>query len=609
MSVTSAPDLRADPPGAPGEVETGVRRRGTETPSPARRARAQASRLASGAAWPAFWLVLLVVLVVPTACFLILALSPRLFDQGSSWFTFSAFGRAFSGITVQGILDSVLVSSSAALLAGGAGGGLAWVIQRTTVPGRRLWTLGLWVVLLVPSYIVAVGWQVVLGRGGILSSLHLFSASLQNLFFGPVGYTLVLAIKGVPFAYLAIAGPLAGLSRSYDEAARVHGASRAATLRVVVPLLAPAVFAAIVVVFAESISDFGTAAVIAPTSHFPVATYSLYTALASYPADFGLAAVIGWVLVGAVALALFIQNRFTAGRSYAVLGGRSRFAAPQRLGRRGQVLALGAVAVFFAAALVVPILGAIGSSLLEPFTSFSPAHMTFQAYHDIFGSSAFGSPLALSFKMAVINAFAVVVVAAVIARRLAGRRKGAVAHLLDITVLAAIALPGLVMASGYIFAYNLPFLSDIGIHLYGSLLLLAMAYLAGALPSTSRVLMGPMAQVQGSLLSAARVHGAGPATSWRTGVIPLLAPSLVWAWLLTFASTFLELPASELLAPPGTKPVSVAIIQVLNKSDLFRGTALSVVALGIDFGVIVVVTLAFRLLAPAGWKRTGSRIV
>jgi iron(III) transport system permease protein len=135
-----------------------------------------------------------------------------------------------------------------------------------------------------------------------------------------------------------------------------------------------------------------------------------------------------------------------------------------------------------------------------------------------------------------------------------------------------------------------------------------MAYLAGALPSTSRILVGPMAQVQGSLLAAARVHGATTATAWRKGVLPLLAPSLVWAWLLTFATTFLELPASELLAPPGVKPVSVAIVQVLNKSDLFRGTALSVVALLIDLAMIVVVTVGFRLLTPKGWRKVGARV-
>jgi iron(III) transport system permease protein len=567
------------------------------------------ARAAEWLGWPVFWLVLVLVLLVPTACFLLLAVSPRLFGQGTQWFTLSAFPQALQGIALRGIVDSLVVGVLAAVIAATVGAVLALVIQRTTVPGRRFWTLGVWAVLLVPSYIVAVGWQVVLDRGGILSSLGFYSATLNHLFFGPAGYTLILAIKGVPFAYFAIAGPLAGLSRSYEEAARVHGAGRWVTLRAIGPILLPALCAALIIVFAESISDFGTAAVIAPNANFPVATYTLYTSLSAYPADFATAAVIGWVLVLAVSLALFVQSRFLKGRSFAVLGGRSRFAQPQPLRPSARAAAITFIVGFFTVALVVPILGAVASSLLIPFATFSPAHLTLSAYRGLFGSSAFGAPLALSFKMALTNACITLVVAAVIARRLASRQVGLMGRVLDLTLLAAIALPGLVLAAGYIFAYNLPFLSNLGIHLYGTLFLLGMAYLAGALPSVSRVLMGPMAQVQGTLLSAARVHGSGPLASWRKGVLPLLAPSLIWAWLLTFATTFLELPASELLAPPGQKTVSVAIVQVLNKSDLFRGTALSVAALGIDLAVIVVVTVAFRLLAPRGWKRIGARVV
>lgn len=557
--------------------------------------------------WPLFWLALVLVLLVPTACFLVLSVSPRLFGQGASWFTLASFREALRGLTLEGMGDSVLVGALASVSATGVAGGLAWVMQRTTFPGRRLWNVGIWTVLLVPSYIVAVGWQVVLDRGGLLSSLGLFSTPLQSLFFGPAGYTLVLAIRGVPFAYFAIAGSLAGLGRTYEDAVRVHGGGRLATLRVVVPMLLPSLFAAMIIVFAESVSDFGTAAVIAPSSHFPVATYALYTALASYPANFGLAAVIGIMLVAAVSIALVIQARFTRGRSYAVLGGRTRLADPQNLSRKGKLGSWLFMVGFFLAALVVPILGAISSSLLTPFSSFSLSHLTLTAYRGIFDERTFGPPIALSFKMALINAGLALFLGAVIARRLAARRSDLVGRVLNVTLLAAIALPGLVLAAGFIFAYNLPLLSSVGIHLYGTLIVLGMGYLAGSLPSTSRVLLGPMTQIQGTLLSAARVHGAGLVQSWRKAVVPLIAAALAWAWLFSFATTFLELPASELLAPPGRQTVSVAIIQVLNKSDMYRGTALSVVALGIDLGTIVVVMLALRLLVPAGWRRVGAR--
>jgi len=143
-----------------------------------------------------------------------------------------------------------------------------------------------------------------------LASLGLYSASYTKIFFGPAGYTLILAIKGIPFAYFAVAGSISALGSSFEDAARVHGGGRLSTLRVVIPMVLPSIFAGLIVVFAESIADFGTAAVIAPNAHFPIATYNLYVALSSYPANFGVAAVIGCMLVAAVAVALMLQKRF-----------------------------------------------------------------------------------------------------------------------------------------------------------------------------------------------------------------------------------------------------------------------------------------------------------
>ncbi len=557
--------------------------------------------------WAGFWLVLVVVLLVPTACFLVLSVSPRLFDQGTSWLTLRSFREALQGTTLRGMFDSLAVGVVASLAATSLGAGLAWVLQRTTLPLRRLWSLGIWAVLLVPSYIIAVGWQVILGPGGILASLHAHSTALEHLFFGPTGYAAVLAIKGVPFTYFAIAGPLAGLGRSYEDAARTHGAGRLGAIRLVGRILLPALFAAAIIVFAEAISDFGTAAVIAPDAHFPVATYTLYTSLSTYPANFGVAAVIGLMLVLAVATALFVQARFTRRRSYAVLGARTRRAAPNDLSTRATVVVAVFISGFFSVALLVPILGAIAASLLTPFSTFGLTHLTLGAYRGIFSSGAFASAIALSMKMAVINASLALVIGAVIARRLAGRQTDVVGQVLNVTLLAAIALPGIVLAAGYIFAYNLPWLGAVGVHLYGTLTLLGMAYLAGSLPSTSRLLLGPMTQLQANLVSAARVHGGSAAGSWLTSALPLIATSLMWAWLFSFALTFLELPVSELLAPPGSTPVSLAIIQVLHDSDIFRATALSIVALLIDLGVISLLLVGFALAAPKGWKRVGAR--
>ncbi len=562
-----------------------------------------------GVGWPLFWLVIVLVLIVPSAAFLALAVSPHMFGQGARWFTLKNFSDALSGVTLDGMRNSIIVGILSALFATTVGAFLAWGLQRTNLKGGGVYSTAIWGILLLPSYIIAVGWQVLLDRGGVLSSLGLYSPRFSSLFFGPIGYVLILGIRGVPFAYFALAGPIASLGSSYEEAVRTHGGRRAEVVKTLGALLIPAILSALVIVFAESIADFGTAAVIAPNAHFPVATYNLYVALSSYPANFSEAAVIGWMLVAVVGVALAGQHRLTKGKRYATLGGKATSVRTKEITRWGRLAVLLGFLGFFAIGLGVPFLGALSSSMVKPLHSMSLSNLSFFAYRGVFNVSGFGSSIVFSLKMAIINASLTVVLAAVIARRLSLKKIGLVGRLLDVTVMAAIALPGLVLAAGYIFAYNLPILRSVGINLYGTVTVLAMAYLAGALPSSSRVLLGPMAQIRGSLLEAARVNGSRAVHSWWRGVLPLLAPSLLWAWLLTFAGTFLELPASELLAPPGITPVSVAIVQVLNKSNLYQGTALSIVALLIDLGMIVFVMALFRTFAPKRWRRVGGRVI
>ena len=117
----------------------------------------------------------------------------------------------------------------------------------------------------------------------------------------------------------------------------MHGASRAQAMRLIIPILAPAIWSAMAIGFAESISDFGVAATLAYNSNFPLATYQLYAAIGNFPPSFPLAAAMGWLLVAAVAIPLALQARALRGRSYAILSGRTRQAVRRQLSRRSAI--------------------------------------------------------------------------------------------------------------------------------------------------------------------------------------------------------------------------------------------------------------------------------
>lgn len=546
-------------------------------------------------------------LVLPIGAFLLLSVSPRLFAQGGSWFSLAEFGEALSGPSLRALGDTALVGVGSAVVALVCALPIALLLHRTNVIGGRLWQVGVWALLLAPSYLVALGWERLFEPAGVLARAGFESPFLRNLLYGPVGVIGVLGIKGVPFAFLAISAALPGLGSSFEQAARAHGAGRVAALRVVVPILAPALWASFAIVFAESISDFGVAATLGYSSGFPLSTFALYRAVDSEPIQFGLAAAIGCTLVGLAALALFAQRRAMGGRSYQVLSGRTRPYIRHRLGAGGQVGALLLVGGFFAVAIGVPVLGAISASLLRSLgTATHGFTLTFENYERVLSSSALYQPLLYSMRLAVITALVVMALSIPAARLLTSRGIGLAGRTLDLVLLGAVAVPSIVMAAGYILIWNLPVMHSIGISLYGTSALLAIAYVAGALPNNSRILVGPLAQLHDSLLHSARIHGAGAAWAWLKVAVPVLSRYIVWVWLYCFANTLLELPISALLYPAGSYPISIAIQRRLEAYDFAGGTAMEVIAVLGAFLVTALVLGAYRLLAPRGWRKVGE---
>ena len=552
---------------------------------------------------PALFVLVGLVVLAPCVAFMILALSPRLFDQGPQWFTLHFLRSVLTGPTAVAMVNSLWVSGAAAGLGLAIGGPLAWMAGRTTVPGRRLITGGMWLVLLVPSWMAATGWLRLVEPGGVLDRLGLRPEWLTHAILGPVGIVLLLGLRAAPFAFLAVTAALGGLGQEYEDAARVHGRSVWDAARVLVPMLAPALVSALAIGFVESVSDFGVAFTLAYSAHFPLATYQLYQSVNSFPPSFPTAAAMGWLLVASVGVPLAVQARALRGRSYAALSGRNRQVTRRSLGARGTAGALLAVTGFFVSALVVPAVGAGSGSLLGD--NGAASRMSLTNYRSLIRDQTLVAPLGRSLVYGLIAA-TVTVIGGFWAARLLSRPHSATTRVLDVLLLAAVALPAVVFAAGYIFAYNLPFFSHLGIDLYQTTTLLVAAYVASGLPTNARVLVGPLSQIQASLHDAGRVHGVGPARAWSTGVLPVLSRPVVMAWLLTFTGVFLELPISQLLYAPSSPPLSVAIQDNLGNYHYGLGLAQTVAAALIAFGVVGLVLGVYRAATPTGWRRIGA---
>ncbi len=557
------------------------------------------------------WVILGLLIVAPVLSFLLLATSPRLFGQGRELFTLRYVSQALSGVTGQGVFNSLWVSLVVAVTSVTMATTLAWLIQRTNIYGRRLWPMLMWLLFLVPTWMMTLSWVDVLQPYGSASALGLSTRWLYGEFLGPFGIIVVLTIASLPFAYFVVSAGLLGLGSEYEDAARIHGAGRAGTLRTVLPMVAPALLSAFAISFAETMSDFGVPFTLAYHSHFPMATYTLFASISNYPANFSVAAVIALVLILTTIPPIVLQARVTRRRSYAIISGRAREVRRREFSRLARVVVSASVALVFVIGLGVPIAGAVLGSFMRNLGIFSsgPLHLSSVYYHQVFAPSIVGkglsAPLLLSNQIALVAATATAALAFVFARRLMSRSTGWSQRLTDVLLVGSVAVPGVVLGVGYVFFYNLSFITNHVINLYKTLPLLVLALVATSLPGQTRFLAGPVSQIQPSLSEAARVHGAPRWRAWRTTTLPLISRVMLWGWLLTFAKTIAELPISQILYPPSQEPLSVTIQAYLGNFQLGTGTAMTVVGLVEIFGVIFVALGLYRVVTPRGWQRIG----
>ncbi len=556
----------------------------------------------------AFWLIIMTILILPILVFLLVAVSPRLVGQGDQWFTLDAFAAALNTTLIQALANSTMLGVGSSVAAVVVSLALSWMMVRTDAPGKGVWTGAVFVLLLTPSYLLSMGWQRLLEPSGVLDVMGIDCAWARGQYYGPAGIALILTLKGIPFAYLAISTAMRGLGQEFEDAVRVHGGSFIDSARISISLLGPAVWAALAIVFAESVSDYGVASTLSSTAHFPVATYAIFNAVEAFPVRFPVAAAVSWILLGLIVAALMLQSIALKGRSYRVLGGRSRAVQTVRLSGLWKAMTALVMTVLLAAALGVPAFGAVSASMIDGLGSLQSDHpLSLVNYQRALSSPTLFGPLAFSTRMALLTATIATVLALLCARFLAARSLTASAKVLDFVLLAAVALPGIVFAAGYIFTYNLPITAALHIRLYGTAALLVLAYVASALPTTTRLLSGTMSQLQESMREASRAHGRGPVRTWLSVVLPVLARPILSAWLLTFSATILELPISQLLYPPGSPPVSVGINQALGAYDFGGGTAVEVLAVVFSLAVVGIAALIFRMVTPPGWRKAGQR--
>jgi iron(III) transport system permease protein len=488
------------------------------------------------------------------------------------------------------LLNTVEIAVMATIMAILIGFTLAWILTRTNVRGREFLERLMELPYYMTPLVGALAWAVIAGpKSGFVNQLwHAwgFKGDIVNV-YGHFGIAWIMALFEGTVAFVMISASMKSMDPALEESARVMGASKLRTmLTVTLPLVMPGVLGATLFVFAEMLGSFAAALVIGIPARIYVITTAIWDSTLSYPPDYGRASAMGLSLfVVMFGMLTFYRWRINKG-SYATITGKAFRPRPMDMGRLTWVL-LGFCLLYVALAVVLPLAALILTSLQRFATVIlSQAEWTIANYQTALALGpirvAIGNSLLLGFGVASIGVILMALLVWIIYR---SRIKGAGA--IEYLVMFPQAVPRLVFGLALLWAWlNIP------IPIYGTLWLLALAYLTVMLPLGVRTLAGVVLQIDKSLEECARVCGAGWAYQMRTVTLPLLRPGILAAWLLIFMACVRELGTSVFLMGPDARVIAPSIVSAFASSGTELTAAMALIQTAT---VVLALVILFRL--------------
>ncbi len=526
--------------------------------------------------------------------------------EGADGFTFEFFAAVFGNpIYREGLWNSFGIGISATFAALAIAFPLALVGHRYDFFGKP--ALGVLVLapMILPPFVGAVGVKQMLGvngafnallvKAGVMDAAMPFDWLAEGRFAGIV---LMIALNLYPILYMNIAAALSNLDPAMEQAAENLGCPPwRRFFRITLPLAMPGVFAGSSIVFIWAFTELGVPLVFDYGRIASVQIFDGIKGLDKNPIPYALTAVL---LV--VAALVFSLSKFVMGRS--PLG-----TAPRPKGRSSSMRLHGwksaACALLFAGVFAVATIPHLGVLLLSIagrwYGTVVPDEFTMNHYVEALGNGLVVPSIQNSLMYAgcaTMIALAIGLSVAWVVVRSDLKFRG----VLDAVVMLPLAVPGLVMAFGYLALSQegKPFHFLVGAG--GSpFMLLVIAYAIRRLPYVVRSAVAGLQQSNPMLEEAAKSLGATPARTLRRVAIPLIGANLAAGSILAFAFAMLEVSDSLILAQQAQHyPITKAIYTLL--STLGNGTELAA-ALGV--WAMVFLSVAIMGAAILGGKRGG----
>jgi iron(III) transport system permease protein len=498
--------------------------------------------------------------------------------------TLTNYARVFLDPTTWTLLVNTTLFAVGSLALGATFAiGFSWLVERTDLPARELIFSLIIAPMAMPGMLAAIAWVFLLDP--TVGMLNLIARAVPGVEMtrGPFniytlgGMVLVEGLRMVPTLFLMISGPFRAMDPSLEEASRVAGRSGPRTLLyVTLPLMRPAILAALLYYFVVAIEAFeipGVLGLSAGVHLFSTRIYWATTPASGGLPDYGMASTLGLILIAISLVLMWLYSRATAqARRFVTVTGRGY--RPQRV-RLGwwTVPALGLCGVYVLFAFGLPLFILVWASVHRfyvPPSWAGLATVSFEPYLDLMRYPGTGTALVNTLILAVMTATATIGLSLLVAWFTVRQRSG-LTRVLDNVAFLPQALPSIVIGLAVLVLY-LSFPNP----LYGTLVLIAVALTTRYLAYGSRAAGTGLLQIHPELEEASQVAGVGWwRTCWRI-IIPLAAPVLVNAWIWVAVHATREISIAVMLYTPSSLIISAELWSLWNGGKTPVAAALGV---------------------------------
>ncbi len=463
----------------------------------------------------------------------------------------------------QPFMNSMILGIYTATLGTIIGFIFAYALTRTPLPFKNFFRLTATFPIISPPFVVALSAILLFGRAGTLTP-YINKIIGDYTIYGLNGLILVETIAYAPTAFLVLYGILQAIDPSLEEAAMDLGASRGKVFSTItLPLSTPGIASAWLLVFIQSLADFGNPMVIA--GNYRVLSVQAYLQIAGMY-DTSRGATLAILLFIPTMVAFFLQKYWVSRKSYVTVTGKPTGSTIKNLEWYIKLPVYTSCLIF--TAIVFLFYGTIIHGSFQTLWGVNPA-LTLKHYVEMFQVARdyiIDSLTLSSIATPIAGILGIFISFLVIRKKFIGR------GIMEFISMLTFAVPGTVVGIGYILAFNqktilLPFI------LTGTAWIIIILLVFRNMPVGIRSGIAALQQIDPSIEEASTDLGADSNTTFRRITLPMIAPAFFSGLAYNFVKAMTAISAVIFVVSGKYNLITVAILGFVDNSRYAQAAA------------------------------------